>query len=65
MDATSHREAKCSVVEANTHTMELAVADRFEVQRGVQWIGFELRVVSMGKGRNLGGQCLKALPETL
>ncbi len=65
MDAISHREPKCSVVETNTHTVELAVADHFEVQRWVQWIGFELSVVPMGKGLNLGRQCLKALPETL
>ena len=65
MDATSYRETKCSVVEANTHTVELAVADCLKVQRRVHRIGFELSVVSMGKGLNLGGQCLKALPETL
>ena len=65
MDATSHRETKCSVVEADTHAVELAIADRFEVQRGVQRIGFELSVVPVGKGLNSGGQCLKALPETL
>jgi len=65
MDATNDRETKRSVVETNTHTVELAVADRLEVQRWVQWIGFELSEIPMGKRLNLGGQCLKALPETL
>ena len=65
MDATGYRKTECSVVEANTHTVELAVADRFEVQRWVQWIGCELSVVPMGERLNLGGQCFKALPETL
>lgn len=32
MDAARDRETKCSVIEANTHAVELAVSDRFEVQ---------------------------------
>ncbi|MEO6276623.1 hypothetical protein [Roseateles sp.] len=45
--------------------MELAVSDRFEMQRRVQWIDFEQSVVPLRKRLNLGGQRLKALSETL
>ena len=65
MDAARHRDTKCSVVETNTHTLELAVPDRLEVQRRMQWICFELSVVPMGNGLDLCRQCLKALPEAL
>ncbi len=45
--------------------MKSTVSNGLEMQRWMVWIDFELGEISVPNGLNFGGQCVKALPETL
>ena len=55
MDAASNRQPECPVVEADSDTVEAAVAYGLEMQGWVRRISLELSIVLVGEGLNLGG----------
>ena len=55
MDATRDGQTECTVVQANSNTVEATVAYSLELQRWVRRIGFELSVAPVGEGLNVSG----------
>ena len=65
MHTASHRQTECAVVQADTSTVEASVAHRFELQRRVRWIGFQLGEVPVRHRLHVYRQGIKALPKPL
>ncbi len=55
VDAVRNRDPECSVVEADSDAVILAVSNCLEVQRWMRRIGFELSVVPLCESLNVRG----------
>lgn len=65
MYAAWHREAKCTVIETDSHAMESTACNSLDMQRWMIWIGLDLREISVRHGLNFNRQCVEALPKPL
>jgi len=65
MDPARNRQPECSVVEADSNTVETPVSDDLELQGPVRWVRLQQCVAPVGEGLNVCGKRFKALPEPL